>query len=143
MINEKIEISVNCMTSYNSEVVPTRFCALLTKLIHETKESNKWVMMPEVDHDDGFMKGSRYHDTDRCVNVILGNMYRNCRSSVNEYLGRNPNGHYSELNNSVDSYFAKYIQKVRHTDAVKWVNSCLKYSGSCDHWYTYEKDWGN
>jgi hypothetical protein len=143
MINEEVEITVNCMTPHTSEVVPAKFRALLAKLINEMKVSSKLAFMPEIDHDGGFMKGRRYNDTNRCVDVILGNMYRNCRANINEYLGRNPNGFYSELNNSVDGYFSKYIQRVRYTDMLIWTDACLRYSARCDHWYTYEKDWGN
>jgi hypothetical protein len=62
---------------------------------------------------------------------------------VNEYNNKEfARGHYEEFFFEYDMYFQSYVNSVNAEDLTQWVDSCLEYSGGCDHWYTYEKDWG-
>jgi len=138
----KPKIDVNCLTSHDKSLVSGAFRLKLTNLLDKAKASDHWKNYPEVCHETSFMKGRRYNDTDRCVNVILGSFRQACEMVVNDNNNNEFSfGHYEEFAAEYDFYFVSYLEQVNAEDLTQWVDSCLKYSGGCDHWYTYEKEW--
>jgi hypothetical protein len=82
------------------------------------KLSPKWMMQESGQFED-FYKGNRYHDNNRLVRVIVSNAH--C-------LLDGP---------TVEDYFSN-LQEYYIT---LWVDEALRYSGSADWFYTFEKDY--
>ena len=138
-IPTKPTIKVDCMCYHDKKLVPQQFRDSLTELVNKAKGSPLWLSRPELDGD--FLKGYRYNDTDRCVDVILGNMRLASTRIVNEYNDKPTYGFWKELEPEIDIHFSSYLTKYTPEELTQWVDACLEYSGGCDHWYTYEKQW--
>ena len=140
-IPTKPSIRVDCMCYHDKSLVSESFRLMLHSIIEQAKESPLWLSRPEVCHKTDFKKGYRYKDTDRCVDVILGNMRLASQRIVNEYNDKPTSGFYTELDADINIHFAHYLNRYTSEELTQWVDSCLEYSGGCDHWYTYEKQW--
>ena len=118
--NQQIKVNVNCLTSHDKSLVSGDFRNKLTFLLDKAKETDYWKTLPEVCHETSFKKGRRYKDTERCVSVILGCVWRACED---------------------ENQFINYLDEINSEELTQLVDDCLRYSGGCDHWYTYEKEW--
>jgi len=93
--------------------------APLLTAIDERKKHVKWSSKRDGDHDEWFMKGSRYHNTERNLKVIVSN----ARNIIGE--------------ENLEEYFSN----ISVADFRLWIDDCLRYSGSADYYYTFEKEW--
>jgi hypothetical protein len=93
----------------------------LLRAINERKKHVEWASKREGERYDDNMwcKGSRYHNTERNLNVIVSNA---CKHIGKENL-------------------EEYFSNISVADFRMWIDECLRYSGGADFWYLYEKEW--
>jgi hypothetical protein len=125
MKKQKIKIHVDHLGFPDSNQFPFGFKEKLIESVDTAKNSKIWKDHP--DQTDSFLKGRRYNDSDRVARCILANIATSHK-------------HINEDDRHITVY--TYIEKLNDEDLTMWVDSALHYSGGCDHWYTFEKDWG-
>jgi hypothetical protein len=119
---EKIHIPVNCYRP----ILKNAFSEELRKLVSVNIDKVKGQInakYKEIDVVEGegiaIYKGSRYYSNDRLLEVALGSIFD-----------------YFEGNHILSIDLSKL-------DFEEIAYDTIIYSMSCDHWYTFEKDWGN
>lgn len=88
----------------------------LISAIEARKVHEKWV---NKKNGEWFMKGSRYHNTERNLEVIVSN----ARNQIGE------------------EHLEEYFNNLSDEHLNIWIDACLLYSGDADYYYTYEKEW--
>ena len=125
MTKQKIKINVSYLAFPDPEQFPYGFKEKLIKYVDTAKNSNIWKDHPDL--TEGFLKGRRYDDSDRVARCILANIAGSFR-------------HIDEDERQINIY--TYSENLNEEELTQWVDSALHYSGSCDHWYRFEKDYG-
>lgn len=118
---EKIQIPVNCYTHFPKNAFSEQFIRFVKSNIAKVKEQID-AKYKEIDHEEyagPIYKGSRYYSNDRLLEVALGAIFDYFESK--DILSIDP----SKLD----------FEKIAYDTII--------YSMSCDHYYTFEKDWGN
>jgi hypothetical protein len=130
---EKVEIKIDSLTyapEYSSE-----FVSRVKQIIEGVKESHKeqpW----DTDHTNSRYKGNRYHNNERILQVILGNI----RSSHEWHFRKNGLDH-KEANELSFTAALEWAKKSNDEELTKIVERALDYSASADYWYKFEKEW--
>ncbi len=128
-------VKVNCLTAHYNDLVPNKLHDYWVLKVKSYKDSDTWLNEPKG-VDDMYHEGRRYHDNKRVVDVILGCM----RQQIQQQLFGNI---HSEIDESIlAKSFEHYINNIDERKLNEWINAALHYSAGCDHWYTFEKDWG-
>ena len=137
-----IQIDVNCITSYPTHLVDNSTTKELILAVEEYKKTDEWKSVEKPDYM--YLEGRRFHDNERVVHAILGNV----RLCINKAIFDNSHGDMEDPLNSqlMEDVFVKYLSSL--TNSVKgnntlkeWIKSALLYSAGSDYWYTYEKEW--
>jgi hypothetical protein len=132
---EPIKIHVNCLTGYSPNCFPEYFEEKLVKRIVEVKKTENLTDQFQGD----WIPGRRYEDNDRVASVIMG-----CISqSVAKHIipGKMRFDENGKVNPLLEMRCLAYTTNMDTETLDKWIIEALDYSGGCDHWYTYEKDW--
>lgn len=134
-LQNNVPVKVDCLTAHYNDLVPKGQRALWVLQVESYKDSDQWLNEPKG-VDDMYYEGRRYNDNDRVVDVILGCM----RQQIQKYLFGSIHG---EIDESISTKsFETYINSIDENKLNEWINAALHYSAGCDHWYTFEKDWG-
>ena len=130
----EVQIKVNSLAGYDSNAFPENFEENLIKTITETKESEGWSEYLKSINSD-WMPGRRYEDNERVAHVIMGAMYNAVINSLK--IDR-----FDKSNQPlIEMRCLAYTTNIDNETLNEWIYKALDYSGGCDHWYTYEKDW--
>jgi hypothetical protein len=130
---EKIEIKIDSLT-YAPEY-PGEFVSQVKQIIESVKESHK-EQPYDTDHTNGRYKGNRYHNNERILQVILGNI----RSSHEWHFRKNGLDH-KEANELSFTAALEWAKNSNVEELTKIVERALDYSASADYWYKFEKEW--
>jgi hypothetical protein len=134
----EVKISVSGFTGHNSNYFPKGFKEKLTDSIAKAKESKEWSEYSKtMDQGLGWMAGRRYQDNERVALVIMGEM----QSAVSQSLGIDRYSQNEDKQPLIEMRCLAYANNLDIDTTNEWIFKALDYSGSCDHWYTYEKDW--
>ena len=125
------KIVVDCLTAHYTNCITDTLKSNWVLRVESYKQSDEWIKSPKSDWDHH--EGRRFNDNERVVDVILGCM----RLQINKLLGNEHDG--TELS---ESSFDTYIKTIDENKLNEWIDAALHYSAGCDHWYTFEKDWG-
>ncbi len=129
-----VEVNVDCLTFYPKDLVDKGQRALWVLQVETYKESDEWKNTEKNEWD--YYEARRFNDNDRVVDVIFGCI----KKSINKYItGSEMNQDDQQL---VNDTFEFYINNLDENKLDEWINAALLYSAGCDHWYTFEKDWG-
>ena len=129
-----VKVNVDCLTFYPKDLVDKGQRALWVLQVETYKESDEWKNTEKNEWD--YYEARRFNDNDRVVDVIFGCI----KKSINKYItGSEMNQDDQQL---VNDTFEFYINNLDENKLDEWINAALLYSAGCDHWYTFEKDWG-
>ncbi len=130
---ENVKITIESIT-YAPEY-PQEFVSRVNQLILDAKDTHKndpW----DTDHTNSRYKGNRYHNNERILQVILGNI----RSSHEYYYLKNgmdrPEANEASFTGALD-----WAANATDEELTKIVERALDYSASADYYYKYEKEW--
>jgi hypothetical protein len=87
--------------------------------------------IPEGNNDKGLLCGHRWGDDNRIF-------YTACGMAI-EHVNKEANKPHYESN---ESLALEYMQSLNQQDIDQLYIKAMLDAASCDHWYTYEKDWG-
>jgi hypothetical protein len=131
----KLKVSVSGYGGYNSEFFPEGFKQKLVEAVIATKQSDTF---KQYDFGSDWMSGRRVEDNERVASVILGEMYN---SAIESFTGSRFADRTPEVNLLAQMNCLALCENMSDSDIQEWVMAALSYSGGCDHWYTYEKQW--
>ena len=109
---------IKCSGLRPCAALPEAIEAPLLKAIVNRKSHTKWLNANGSEYK-WFHKGRRYCDNERLLKVIVG--------EVTSLIGKD----------KVNEYFSN----VTVEDFNMWIDESLRYSGSADYFYTFEKEW--
>ena len=128
-----MKIEINSIT-YGPEY-PTEFVSRLQNLILKQKESDRDTLY-DPDHNNQRYKGNRYHNNERILQVILGNI----RSSHETEFRKNGADWETAKNDSFAAAL-EWATTATDEDLSQLVKRALDYSAAADYWYKFEKEW--
>lgn len=132
------EIKVNAICPMPKDLFALGFTNLMKEIIIE--EKNKIDSeFKQVDHEKCTYKGSRFSDNNHLTRVALAAIF----DSIKCYHWREENLEYEDAWDKAVEATNDWITNQSEVSELRRIaKDTIIYSMESDHWYTFEKDWG-